>query len=278
MKGFSYGTQPKDGVVAEDSFVCLVRKQEGFSEKPCHIREDLIISDVTRSTINGFVCLVRVNRGALATLLGDSENPSHTEWQKDSKNFKGKYTYGGVAIEFVSGFATELVKRIHATSRQLDRKLLVDLFYDESPEQTEPAPKPKPTIPEVMEDPVVPEDLEASRIRIFDTQDGFSLGSTGTPYPKGTKIAVRVAYETSKGNPLKAYKVYDFNLASTAITTKATGCKITTKTGNHVVIEIQEPKFILHVSGFDVNRDLVVRAKVEKDELASEESITTATN
>ncbi len=272
----SLTVRPKDGVATEDSFVCVVSKKEGFFEKPCHIREDLIIPNVTRSKIKGFVCLVRVNRGALATLLGDSENPSHTEWQTDSKNFKGKYTYGGVVIEFVSEFANELVKRIQATSRQLDRTLLVDLFYDESIEQTEPAPKPKATIPEVIEVPVVPENLEVSQIRISDTQDGFSLGSAGTPYPKGTKIAVRVAYETSKGDPLKAYKVYDFNLASTAITTKATGCRIMTKSDNHVVIEIQEPKFLLHLSGFDINRDLVVRAKVEKDELAAEELITTA--
>ena len=50
-----------------------------------------------------------------------------------------------------------------------------------------------------------------------------------------------------------------------------------TKSDNHVLIEIQEPKFLLHLSGFDINRDLMVRAKVEKDELAAEELITTAT-
>lgn len=274
----SLTVRPKEGAAIEDSFVCLVRKQEGFSEKPCHIREDLIISDVTRPAIYGFISLVRVNRGALATLLGDSENPAHTEWQKDSKNFKGKYTYGGIAIEFVSWFAHELVKRIHATSRQLDRKLLIDLFYDELPEQLKPASKPKPVEPEVKEDPVIPEGLESSLIRIFETQDGFSLGSAGSPYPAGTKIAVRVAYETSKGNPLKAYKVYDFDLASTSFTTKAVGCEITSKMRNQILFEVREPAFSLRVAGFDVNRDLVVRAKVEKDQLATDEATTPTPN
>ncbi len=259
--------RPKDGDVMVDSFECLVRKQDGFSEKPCHIREDLIIPDVVRSNIHGFVCLVRVNRGALATLLGDSENPSHTEWQKDSKNFKGKYTYGGVVIEYVSSFAHELVRRIHTTSRQLDRKLLVDLFYDEVSEPVSDATKPKPPKPAVINDPIVPPELESSGLRITETQDGFSMGSVGAPYPPGTLIAVNVAYETSKGNPFKAYKPYDFDLGDDEITAKITGCTIMERKGNKIVVVIQEAKFLLHVTGFDINRDLVVKAKPERTDV-----------
>ena len=259
--------RPKDGDVMVDSFECLVRKQDGFSEKPCHIREDLIIPDVVRSNIHGFVCLVRVNRGALATLLGDSENPSHTEWQKDSKNFKGKYTYGGVVIEYVSSFAHELVRRIHTTSRQLDRKLLVDLFYDEVSEPVSDATKPKPPKPAVINNPIVPPELESSGLRITETQDGFSMGSVGAPYPPGTLIAVNVAYETSKGNPFKAYKPYDFDLGDDEITAKITGCTIMERKGNKIVVVIQEAKFLLHVTGFDINRDLVVKAKPERTDV-----------
>ena len=90
------------------------------------------------------------------------------------------------------------------------------------------------------------------------------MGSAGEPYPPGTRIRVDVAYETSKGNPFKAYKSYDFDLADDEITTKASGCEITEKGGNKIIVTVQDPKFSLHVSGFDTNRDLLVRAKPEK--------------
>jgi hypothetical protein len=119
---------------------------------------------------------------------------------------------------------------------------------------------------------MVPADLEASQIRISETKDGFSLTSEGTPYPEGTQISVRVAYETSKGNPIKAYKVHDFDLASPAIATRAKGCEITAKKENALVITVRDSKFSVQISGFDVNRDLVVRAKIEKAGSNSDES------
>jgi hypothetical protein len=118
----------------------------------------------------------------------------------------------------------------------------------------------------------VPTNLEASQIRISETKDGFSLTSEGNPYPNGTLISVRIAYETSKGNPIKAYKIHDFDLASPDISTRAKGCQITTKSENHLVIEVQDPKFSVQISGFDVNRDLVVRAKLDKNKSESDDS------
>ena len=93
------------------------------------------------------------------------------------------------------------------------------------------------------------------------------MGSVGAPYPPGTLIAVNVAYETSKGNPFKAYKPYDFDLGDDEITAKITGCTIMERKGNKIVVVIQEAKFLLHVTGFDINRDLVVKAKPERTDV-----------
>ena len=81
----------------------------------------------------GYACIVRIHQGPLATLLGDSESPAHTEWHPSSRNFKDKYVYGGMTIDFVSSFGAELLKRVHAASRELDRTLLLDLFSDRVP-------------------------------------------------------------------------------------------------------------------------------------------------
>jgi len=269
--------RPKEGSPIEDSFFCLVRKVDDFSAKPCHVREDLIISEVARWPINGFVCLIRVNRGPLATLLGDSENPSHTEWQKDSKNFKGKYTYGGVAIEFVSLFAHSLVRRIHATSRHLDRKLLANLFYDELPEAEQAPTKPKPQSAKETDKPFMPPVIGRSEIRITETRNGFSVFPAGPPFRLGARINLKVAYETSKGNPFKAYKIFDFNLEDDVITKKQDGCEISVSSGNNMVIIVKDSKFSLHVSGFDINRDLVVKAKLEEEGDQNIDSPDTAT-
>ena len=54
--------------------------------------------------------MVVIERGALATMLGDSENPAHTQWQKDGSKFKDKYYYGPAFIRFVADSVSEIVR------------------------------------------------------------------------------------------------------------------------------------------------------------------------
>jgi hypothetical protein len=118
-------------------------------------------------------------------------------------------------------------------------------------------------------DPLIPPGLEASELRITETHDGFSMGSAGAPFSPGARIRVDVAYETSKGNPFKAYKRHDFDLGQDVIVLEASGCEITKRDGNQILIAVQDPVFSLHVSGFDTNRDLLVKAKAEKTDAQS---------
>lgn len=60
----------KDKPDVRDEFSCFMIKDEAFNDRPCHIREDLIISNVTSSRANGFATIVRIDKGALANLLG----------------------------------------------------------------------------------------------------------------------------------------------------------------------------------------------------------------
>jgi len=93
---------PKDKKPVLSFFdVFLVRDDVDENGRPIFIREGIIISDV-KSRARGIRSLVVVHDRPLATLLGDSENPAHTQWQKDGSNFKGKYKYGPSYIEFVT--------------------------------------------------------------------------------------------------------------------------------------------------------------------------------
>ena len=263
--------RPKSSQSAKDKFYCFIEKDSQILSRPCHIREDLIIPGVESSKISGYACLVRIDRGPLAALLGDSESPAHTEWQSSSRNFKDKYVYGGMTIEFVSQFPGELLRRIHSTSRQLDRKLLLDLFSDKGPEPDpeDPGLKKKPQTDDNDPNPQFPTPVQAS-FRISATETGFTLASAGKELGAGTEIKIKAAYETSKGSPFLAYKIHDFQFSDDSFALVAEGCRVVSKEANLLTLRIEDSTFALRVSGFDVNRDIVVRAVLEKPDESPE--------
>src|SRR5262249_27565323 len=61
--------------------VFLVRDGTEGRGRPVFVREGIIISDVHSPLSRGIRSLVVVEDRPLATLLGDSENPAHTQWQ-----------------------------------------------------------------------------------------------------------------------------------------------------------------------------------------------------
>ena len=265
----SLTVRPKASAEVPSSFMCYIKREDQFQEKPCHIREDLIISDVEASRVSGFSCLIRVSPGPLAELLGDSENPSHTEWQKSSRNFKDRYIYGGMAIDFVSNFASEFIRRVHSNSTKLDRNLLIDLFSDsgpeDAPERLEKGRPKKPAngIPDpggVVPTPPEPPDAALPSVRVTQLDDGFTLTSGSTAPIEGSSVRVSVAYETTKGNPFKAYRPYDFVLQSAPIQIDLQGCTQEECKENILKITVLTAEdFRAQVRGFDINRDLVVR-------------------
>lgn len=263
---------------AADTFACYLRKEDGYNEKPCHIREDLIISNVAKGRVNGFVSMVRIEAGPLANLLGDSENPAHTEWQKSSRNFKDKYVLGGVVIDFVTDFVTELLRRVHASDAKLDKDLLQQYFNDPGPDSASPGkpPKKKPGEKEGEGDenqpPKPPEgEIPESRaeLKITPLVDGFTVSSTGWPVDQNAKVEVLAAYETTKGNPFKAYSAYDFDFKGQAKGAEMDGCTILEAKNNTILLSVESPAFSITVKGFDTNRDIIVRANIKREEPAS---------
>jgi len=83
------------------------RKADG---RPVFVRDSILIPDVHASRDGGIRSLVVVEDKPLSTLLGDAENPAHTQWQRDSSNFRGKYDYDVACLRFV-------VQSVHENSR-----------------------------------------------------------------------------------------------------------------------------------------------------------------
>jgi len=260
----SLTVRPKVGEDRIDHFECFLTKEADLVSKPCHIREDLIISGVASSKLSGYACIVRVNAGPLATLLGDSENPAHTEWNASSRNFKDKYVYGGLTIEFVSQFPSEILKRIHATSRELDRSLLLDLFSETGPDQDPDDPQPRGGRRADHPDPRPPlPPPPPAKFRIGEVESGFQLVSTPVALAPGTKFVIRAAYETAKGSAFSSYDPNDFSFAGRDLNLDYSGCELGSREDNRLELVVVDANFRLSVRGFDTNRDLVVRAEMQ---------------
>jgi hypothetical protein len=259
--------RPKSGKEAQDTFWCLLRREEGLNGRPCYIREDLIISSVSSGRTNGYAAIIHIDKGPLANLLGDSENPAHTEWQQSSQNFKDKYVLGGVTIKFVSDFPTELLRRVFSSAERLDKDILRNLFNDPGPEKQDEKAKPQSKDKaDEGEDSnhQGPIDVKPSKnsIRITPLKDGFTVGASEWDLTQGALIEILAAYETAKGNPFKSYKPYDFDFSAKAMKPEVTGCVVVEAKENKLIIEANAAEFSVTVVEFDVNRDLVVRARI----------------
>jgi hypothetical protein len=246
------------------SFFDVVLVQDDSEEvgKPVFIRESIIISDVRPPRTRGTRALVLIEDSPLATLLGDSENPAHTQWQTESSNYKGKYTYGSAYISQVTRSAFELTQAIVDTEQEADTGVLMDYFPvpPSSIEKEEPPPGPEPPRPFPTPPPPKPQRFQINRI-----VGGFSVtpGREGARPP--SRIEIRVAYDVRRGNPLTRYRPDDFRLDEPPVTIERQGAFIVERGSNRLVMAIHQKDFSLVVTGFDPNRDLFLQASPQGD-------------
>ncbi len=269
----SLTVRPKGAAETPGEVACRILRLDGTPVRPCYVREDLIVSGVRRYKVPGYVCLVRVPSGPLANMLGDSENPAHTEWQSTSRNFQGKYVNGKACIDFVTDLPRELLKRVHGTSRELDRRLLVDFFQDPGPEMADADPKPrKPTGPTGTKEPTPPKPqprIEGAP-ELHQIVRGFRFSGADPAAGPGTRLIVKAAYKTTKGDPFKKFHSADFSfLSNSGIDVTSSGCTVTPVSAHLLQVRVTASTWSLEAKGFDEHRDLVVkfdRVRTQADE------------
>lgn len=252
------------------SFFKVFLVNDGSDEsRPVFIRDGIIISDVRSRRTAGVRSLVVVEHSALANLLGDSENPAHTQWQKDRENFRDKYVYGKSYIDFVTNSVVMFVRYLNESDDEPDRDLLRDIFsIPKPPESAEPKEKSRPrkrNKGEVITD--VPR-VEPRRRRFTLTKvaGGFTItrGAPDAAIPSSLEISV--AYDRRRGSPLKKYSPADFKLDQKPITLTLEGAETDKRTRNRLVVKVTEAAFSVSVTGFDENRDLFVDVNAKEAE------------
>ncbi|WP_176503698.1 hypothetical protein [Cobetia sp. 5-11-6-3] len=252
----------------------ITRDYSDHSRKPRFIREGITIPEDRVSKVRGYTSLVVVGSGPLATLLGDSENPAHTEWEKNATKFKGKYKWGPSTIDFVRLSVGKAIQLMSQGDKEQDYTLLSDIFYLEQPESEEEVPdqrlkkKKKEAGDQAESSPPKPHEARPRHYRLSKIDGGFILKGPREPMPLTRSFRVTVAYDfvgASKISALKKYHKNDFSLdkARYVDQPQARNVENLEVGGNTLEFTAQTNDFEVSVTGFDNERDIIVDVKSE---------------
>ena len=231
------------------------------------IRAGITITGVTSLREPEIRALVIADDLPISTMLGDSENPAHTEWQDRSRNFVGKYRVGKSTLAFIKNAPRGLLRLLDKRSEQIDDTALRHLFPDPSSQKgkqasttnqsTERGKKRRPRIKvDVTRRPRL--------FRLSRTSEGFTASFT----EKGqqivpTRVRIRLAYDVRRGNPYKRWNVADFDLKKDDKRITHFGENLLDATGNRLEVLATSPDWKLQLKGFDPDRDLIVDIRRE---------------
>lgn len=231
------------------------------------VRENITIIDI-RSIKNPNVrAMVLVDDKNLSNLLGDSENPAHTQWQKDSQNFIDKYVDGDKCISFVISSISNIYQKLLRPAKGLEKDILKDIFFIPTEENDEPADisdddsnKDKENLGEKD----IP-DIKSKRqmVRINKILGGLKVFPYGITKDNLPKIEIKIAYDTTHGNALSKYQKFDFELNKIPIKTIPKNCHFNFPESNVIRLNPYKEDFELTITGFDENRDLYIDLKTK---------------
>lgn len=257
----------KKGADTPSEFRILLERDPSISESHIQfVREGIIVSDVRPRRTTGIRALVVIDKGALGEFLGDAENPSHTQWQKDV--VKDKYTYAPALLEYVVQSVPGLLAEVSQQQKKPDASLLLDLFALPAEEGIK-RPRPDTMKPKSGTDTgkeKIQVERKPRRYSISRKGSGFVVRRGDEQAPPPVVFSVRVAYDIRRGNPFTKYIPADFELGKDGVEFRSSGCEVTRSGPNWAVVRVLSDDFEFGISGFDVlHRDLHVDVRVTED-------------
>lgn len=245
-------------------FRVFIENCSGSGRRPVFLREGIVITDVRANTVSGTRALVVVDDKPLAGLLGDSEGVNHTQWQKDSEKFHGRYTYGADTINFVTRSFQEIMQRVRGSGKKAIPNLLLDLFY--LPDETKEEEKKGKDVTKRKKKKrkEAGESKRRYKVQRFPGKGGFMLVPAEVRLDQDklpVRLRIKAAYGLRGGaqGSFKSWESDDFRFGVPPLRVdEKQGIVITKEDGNALEIEIRSPDFSLGVTGFDTKRDLFI--------------------
>lgn len=248
-------------------YIALCRDRNLDRPKDVYVRQGITISGVKSLHEAGVRALVIAQDGELATFLGDSENPAHTEWQSRSRKFKGKYNRGRSTLDFVKDAPHQFMRILNKRSEAIDDTALRHIFPDKSgagrPTANEPIkPDPNPTR---TRKPRLDIERRKKAFSMSQTSSGFTVnltddGANDLPLC----LSLRCAYDTARHNPFKRWSSADFDFAEHD-SLEMTGGEWLEKHDNRLKVTATDADFSLRAHDFDADRDLIVDVRLERN-------------
>lgn len=194
--------------------------------------------------------------GPVAAFLRDAENPAHTLWNGRAEKLVRKWRSPSPTLASVRKALRDLNQVLENSAGITDPDALLELLNIRRS-----ADSPKPTRNPIVRKQVIdipPSSPPRYRLRVrsggFSIVAGPGLGDDDLPM----KLLVRCGYAVARGNALKRWDRNDFEFGDgTALAIAHSGSTLAGK-GNRLALTATDDAFEVNVSGFDINRDLVV--------------------
>ena len=191
---------------------------------------------------------------AISRLLGDAENPAHTQWNERAEKLRNGWQGGGMVLRRVRAALHELHAVVFDRLDREDADALLDFFS---------IPKPTRGDGGATTTPSRPGDLPEPRPRPFRIErkgGGFSILSNAAVEPKTSplKLHIRCAYDILSGNPFRRYSEHDFSFFADDIRFEKVNADCWPTDFNEFDLSARQPQFRVDVVGFDQHRDLIV--------------------
>lgn len=238
------------------SWIDVFLQRTPAEEQPYSIfvRDSMVIPEERYGVLANVRGAMVAAESAMATFLGDAENPAHTRWNEHAERLRKNWYRPHLTLRAVRHSLRNLHRTLAEEDQTIDKTALVRFFS--VPVQVERGGGSNKKF-DRSRDTTPPWRIEPRKgaFRIHHTTEAAVL-----PFPIDVRVAV--AYDTPVGNPFRLYELYDFNLGDReAIVIDMRGAKLADADGNGAVLRLTESSFSVSVSGFDVNRDLVVRVE-----------------
>jgi len=195
---------------------------------------------------------------AISRLLGDAENPAHTQWNERADKLRAGWQSGRTIVRKVRSLLPELHALVTERVEQVDPLALLEFFSIPKDHRQRGAanvgqgrPKDLPS-----SDPK-PFRIE-KRASGFAILPGPSIANSTFPF----KLRVRCAYDVLTGDPFSRFSRYDFTFYGAGLKVEKKGAAQHVPTdANQLDVEISGADFRVDVLGFDSNRDLIIEAE-----------------
>lgn len=230
-------------------------------------RGNLLINKAAKRSFesDGYLVITIVNDDHLYGLLRKLEDPGHTTWEYSNPNDKVKEIYKNIQkmVPCITQLPSKVVNLIKHQHIESDANFFSDYFPDGN-SKGKKALEGSSTKKEEKQDIPLVNHNSKFKYRESRKNNGFiisfneDLGEEEIP----SKVKIRAAYGTNKGNPFNNYSKKDFDFEEN-IEIRLNNGKQLEKDGNQIVCKIKNKDFKISLYKFDPDRELKINIQDE---------------